>query len=445
VRIEIDHRGKASVAAIARRACLWLLLLAPFFYITYGFANWLASQRQSVPNLAFAWERQIPFIAWSIVPYWSINTFYGLSLFINDRLEGIDHLAKRYLTAQVIAVCCFIAFPLTAIFTKPDTTGIPGFMFAALGGFDKPFNQAPSLHIALLVIIWDHLRRRMTGIGRSLWHAWCLLIGASVLTTYQHHSIDIPTGAMLGLSALWLFPADRPSPLAGFRWTRDHKALRLGSYYGLGALIFILLTAVGLHQSGVFLFLLWPALALALVALGYLGAGPGIFQKGTDGRITLASFWLFMPYRLGVAGNIQIWTRRFAANAEIADGVHLGRFPHRKDAAAFAAVVDMTGELAAPRHRAATDWRSFPALDLVAVPSEILHAAVDAVEDMRRNGPILICCALGMQRSATVAALWLLRTGRAKNPDDAIRLLKATGRPVHISADNLARAIEAVQ
>ena len=30
--------------------------------------------------------------------------------------------------------------------------GFAGFLFRALGAFDKPFNQAPSLHIALLVI-----------------------------------------------------------------------------------------------------------------------------------------------------------------------------------------------------------------------------------------------------------------------------------------------------
>ena len=52
---------------------------------------------------------------------------------------------------------------------RPETDGLPGFLFAVLGGFDKPFNQAPSLHIALLVIIWDHLRgivSRGAGAGR---------------------------------------------------------------------------------------------------------------------------------------------------------------------------------------------------------------------------------------------------------------------------------------
>ncbi|TJV02160.1 MAG: serine/threonine protein phosphatase, partial [Mesorhizobium sp.] len=164
---------------VVLRAALWLAFLAPFFYSTYGFANWLASTRDHVGSIVFSWEHHVPFVAWTIVPYWSINLFYGLSLLLNDSRQGVDRLAGRYLTAQIVAVACFILFPLTATFVRPETSGLPGFLFAVLGGFDKPFNQAPSLHIALLVIIWDHWRQRLAGPLLGLWHGWCFLIGAS--------------------------------------------------------------------------------------------------------------------------------------------------------------------------------------------------------------------------------------------------------------------------
>ncbi|TIW87077.1 MAG: serine/threonine protein phosphatase, partial [Mesorhizobium sp.] len=98
------------------RAALWLAFLAPFFYLSYGFANWLASRRDDVGSIVFSWEHGIPFVAWTIVPYWSINLFYGLSLLLNDNRQGVDRLAGRYLTAQTVAVACFILYPLTATF-----------------------------------------------------------------------------------------------------------------------------------------------------------------------------------------------------------------------------------------------------------------------------------------------------------------------------------------
>ncbi len=130
-------------------------------------------------------------------------------------------------------------------------------MFAVLGGFDKPFNQAPSLHIALLVVIWDHLRGRLPRKARLLWHLWCLLIGVSVLTTWQHHVIDIPTGMLLGLSAVWLFPRDAGSPLANFAMSGDPKSRRLGIYYLCGAVAFLGLGALCTPLSAAALLLLW--------------------------------------------------------------------------------------------------------------------------------------------------------------------------------------------
>lgn len=435
----------SSLAPIARtepygrvvvRAALWLAFLAPFFYLSYGFANWLASRRDEVGSIVFSWEHGIPFVAWTIVPYWSINLFYGLSLLLNNDRQGVDRLAGRYLTAQVVAVICFILFPLTATFVRPATTGLPGFLFAVLGGFDKPFNQAPSLHIALLVIIWDHWRHRLGGLLLPLWHGWGFLIGASVLTTWQHHFIDMPTGALLGFFALWLFPRSGDLPFSGFRLTSDAKARRLARFYALGAVLALAGAALGALFCAVALFLLWPALALAIVAFAYAGAGEKVFQKSADGSITLASHVLLLPYRLGARANIWAWTRSLTPKVAIADGVFLGRFPTAREASSFGTVIDLAAELKRP---AAADcrWISFPMVDLLPPPVAIRQQAAGALESARRDGTVLVCCALGFQRSAGVVAEWLVATGRAKTPALAREMLAALGRPVH-----LAEAIE---
>ncbi|MDQ6432784.1 phosphatase PAP2/dual specificity phosphatase family protein [Mesorhizobium sp. LHD-90] len=416
---------------IFRRAALWLLFLAPFFYLTYGYANWLASQRGNVGSIVFYWEYAVPFVAWTILPYWSINLFYGLSLLINTTTGGVDRLAGRYLTAQIIAVACFIAFPLTATFTRPATDGLPGFMFAVLGGFDKPFNQAPSLHIALLVIIWDHIRHRLAGGWNLLWHLWCLLIGASVLTTWQHHFIDIPTGALLGLFALWLFPRESPLPFAGARLARDGKARRLAAGYGLGAALLLAVAAGGAFISPVWLFFLWPALSLAIVAFAYATRSASVFQKSADGHVTLASRLLLLPYRIGARLNAWAWTRRLPRAVMVADGIFLGRYPSAAEAARFVSVIDLAAEFERPSDSPCT-WKSFPMLDLLPPHRSDLAIAAEAVEAARLAGPVLVCCALGFQRSAGVVAEWLLRTDRAANFDQARSMIAAAGRPVHL-------------
>jgi hypothetical protein len=412
-------------------AALWLAFLAPFFYSTYGLANWLASTRGHVGSIVFAWERHVPFIAWTIVPYWSINLFYGLSLLLNDSRQGVVRLACRYLTAQIVAVACFILFPLTATFIRPTTSGLPGFLFGVLGGFDKPFNQAPSLHIALLVIIWDHWRQRLGGMILPLWHGWCFLIGASVLTTWQHHFIDIPTGALLGFFALWLFPARGDLPFAGFSLTANARARRLSLLYALGAALVLAGAAIGTFYSALALFLLWPSLALAIVAFAYAGAGAKVFQKAADGQVSLASRVLLWPYRLGAKVNVWAWTRKLPPAVPITDGVFLGRFPTPSEANGFGTVIDLAAELERPRD-AAGHWTSFGMLDLLPPSADMLEEAAGAIEPARRQGTVLVCCALGFQRSANVVARWLVASGRSHTPAQARKQLEASGRPVHL-------------
>ena len=425
---------------VARRAGLWLLFLAPFFYLSYGFANWLTSRRDDVSTIVFAWERHVPFLAWTIVPYWSINLFYALSLLLNRTRQGVDRLACRYLFVQVVAVSFFIALPLKASFVRPETDGLPGFLFGVLGGFDMPFNQAPSLHIALLVIIWDHWRHALGGAWRMVWHIWCLLIGVSVLTTWQHHFIDIPTGALLGFAALWLFPREGDVPVSRSSRSRRRsessarrgKSWRLAWRYGLGALGLVAFTWLLVPLAPVALVLAWPGLALGIVALAYGTLSVAPFQKSADGSVTLAARILLWPTRLGARINAWAWTRRLPASVPIADGVSLGRFPDAMEADGFVTVIDLAAELARPAD-IRCNWISIPMLDLVPPRPEEVEAAAMAIERARPAGPVLVCCALGFQRSATVVAYWLVMTGRAATRECAAAMIVAAGRPVHLA------------
>ena len=418
-----------------RRAALWLLVLGPFFFATYGFANWIASRRAEVGAIVFGWEHDIPFLAWTIVPYWSIDLLYAVSVFVCASRPELDVHVRRLLGAQVVAVACFLLFPLQFVFERPATDGVYGWMFDVLGGFDKPFNQAPSLHIALLVIIWVLFCRHVRGSWRWVVHAWFTLIGISVLTTYQHHFIDIPTGLWLGWFCVWLFPMSGPLPLSAAGLTADPRRRALALRYGVGA---VALAALGLHVGGWALWLLWPAGSLALVAAIYAWLGEIAFQKQKDGSMSAAAWWLMAPYIAGAWVNSRWWTRSSSPADTVVPGIMLGRLPGRFDRRPHGAraIVDITAEL--PCADSAARYASVPQLDLVPPSVEHLGRCAEAIESASAFQPVLVCCALGYSRSAAAVAAWLLTSGRAASVADAVERVRRARPAVVLGPDHLA-------
>ncbi|EIH42154.1 hypothetical protein EC970259_A0138 [Escherichia coli 99.0741] len=48
----------------------WLMVLAPFFFLTYGMTNQFTAGRENISSLVFDWEHRIPLIPLTIIPYW---------------------------------------------------------------------------------------------------------------------------------------------------------------------------------------------------------------------------------------------------------------------------------------------------------------------------------------------------------------------------------------
>ena len=433
--------GAAAVHAEPRpwRAAIgWLCFLGPFFFASYGFANWMASRRAVVGSIVFDWESRIPFLAWTIVPYWSIDLFYGISLLVcATRSELFTH-ARRLLAAQVVSVACFLAFPLAFTFARPAVDGLFGWMFDVLGGFDKPFNQAPSLHIALMVILWVLYARHVAGAARWMLHSWFALIGVSVLTTYQHHFIDLPTGLWVGWLCVWLFPDAGASMLKSVARARDPQRLKLAIRYGIGA---ILLAAIALSLGGWALWLLWIAGSLALVAKNYAFFGEEGFQKQADGTLSAGAAWLLAPYLAGAWVNSRWWTRRSPQPSVVVPGLFIGRLPTgaKRRESGVRAIVDLAAEL--PCDSRGIQYASVPMLDLVIPSHGQLERAVQAIDSAIKAGPVLVCCALGFSRSAMAAAAWLLASGRAAKVDEAVAVIRAA-RPAIVLGSRHLQALE---
>ena len=362
------------------------------------------------------------------MPYWSIDLFYGLALFLATSKTALLRLVKRLLLAQVLCISGFLLFPLKFAFVRPLTDGVFGSMFAALAQFDLPYNQAPSLHIVLLLVLWRQYRGYCAGSRwRYLVEAWCGLIALSVLTTWQHHLIDLITGLWVGAFCLLAIP-EQP---AVWRWSPAPavRRQRMAGYYLLGAILFGL--PAWLAWPGVSAAILWwIAAALAYVALVYRWGSAAHLGKQADGRIPLSHYCFLAPYYVGARINAWYHLRSRPLYSEIVPGVYLGALSAqpaliaqlaKANSAPLASLVDLTAELA--QADAPLSYQALPALDLLPMSAEQLQVAATAVEQAVQSGTSLVACALGVSRSSAAVAAWLV-SYRAYSVDGAIALIQ---------------------
>ena len=455
-----------------------LALVGALFYTSYGLSNHYAASLAYVPEIAFAWERGIPFWAWTIVPYWSLNLMYAAALFLCRNACEQNRYVARLVLAQIIATTCFMLFPLHFGWPKPPTDGLWSWLFDSLVAFDLPYNQAPSLHIALAVIVGAFYWTRFPKIRLPIL-LWQSLIALSVLTTYQHHFIDVPTGALLGWLVLWAIPQHGVSPFrrrslsvvqsdnrtgrlktneesfaktseasfceaktnsASFREAKTppetrSREIKIAMLYLAGAVLSALPSLFG----GAWLWMLWVSLSLSVVAFAYLTGNAAVFQKQANGRLSAAATILLLPYLVGVRLNMAYWLSGKAKTARIRDDVSIGSVSAISDG--LPAVLDVCAEY--PHHRYCGAYRVLPLLDMVAPSENDLVQAALLLEALRRqHGKVLTCCALGYGRSAAVVLTWLLVYGGCRDLAQATAELKQA-RPQMVLSPETAKAVEA--
>ena len=430
-----------------------LALVGALFYTSYGLSNRYAASLAYVPEVAFAWECGIPFWAWTIVPYWSLNLMYAAAFFLCRNACEQNRYVARLVSAQIVATICFMLFPLHFGWQKPPTDGLWGWLFDSLVAFDLPYNQAPSLHIALSIIVGAFYWTRFPKIRLPIF-LWQSLIALSVLTTYQHHFIDVPTGALLGWLVLWAIPQHGVSPFrrpfdtqgrlktseASFREAKTppetrSREIKIAMLYLAGAVLSALPSLFG----GAWLWMLWVSVSLLMVAFAYLTGNAAVFQKQADGRLSAAATILLLPYLVGVRLNMAYWLRGKAKTAQVRDDVWIGSISGISDD--LPAILDVCAEYPRPRYRGA--YRALPLLDMVAPSENDLMQAASLLETLRRqHGKVLICCALGYGRSAAVVLTWLLVYGGCRDLAQATAELKQA-RPQMVLPPKTEKAVEA--
>lgn len=244
-----------------RQQAFALSLCTVVFMMVYNLCTWYASSLDHVPSFTFDFEKSIPFIPLSIIPYMAGGLFFCLAFFSCKDKYQLKILTWRMLFVTVIAGIFFIIVPLKFSFAKPEVSHrILGLPFSFLKAFDSPFNQSPSLHIAFAFLFWSVFKELSK--WRTFLMIWLVLLGISTLTTFQHHLIDILNGAILAHLSFIIIPYRKNDPA--------YRNLRMANYYFLAGWLLIsaaLLLNKFIGTEG--LILLLPALSTMMMGYYY--------------------------------------------------------------------------------------------------------------------------------------------------------------------------------
>jgi protein-tyrosine phosphatase len=409
----IERRNaRSTVKAFAVSTGLSIL-----FLIVYTGCNWITGRRGHVGSFYFQWERAIPFVPFMILPYMSIDLFFIAASFLCRTDEEIRIFSRRVVAAILIAGLCFLLFPLRFAFPRPHAGGWLGAIFDWFRGMDSPFNLLPSLHAAFLLLLVDLYVRRFRGVFLFAAVLWFFLISLSPLLTYQHHVIDIVGGFVLAGYCFYFFREQSLAlPVVANR--------RIGSYYAAGAVVGLLMAAI-FWPWGVLL--LWPTIALWIVAIAYFGTGPVVFRK-TTGKLPWSTRFVLAPCLLGQYLSLLYYRRQCRPWDEVTPriwiGGKLGRSAANKAVrSGVTSVLDLSAEFSEAKPFRNINYRNIPILDLTAPSQAQLAEMGEFITDQSRTGAVYVHCKIGYSRSAAAVAAYLIMSGKVNTANEAFAIV----------------------
>ncbi len=187
-----------------------IVLLFVGGYFTIG----LSADPIGAGSLHTPLDDRIPFVAESIFVYASVYVSVFFPAFVVRCPRLFQRVTLAYVVVIVIALTCFVCFPVTSAGLRPDMEGLDPTRFSEWGiktlyGLDPAVNLFPSLHVAvatLAVLSSWKARARYGGIPLIALAA----ITVSTCTVKQHFWIDGVAGIVLAgaVYAVTLRPFD---------------------------------------------------------------------------------------------------------------------------------------------------------------------------------------------------------------------------------------------
>ena len=384
-------------ASISHRF-LHLIINLIAFNVCYLLGNELAHQQAIHRNVAFAFETQIPFTPWMIVPYMSSGLFFGACFFLVKNSDQLRLFSQRMLLATVLASVVFFIYPLQFSGVRPAIDNpVYSTLFGALALMDKPYNQLPSLHVTFCVIFWSTLSRLLTARwARAALSIWLTLTSLATLFTFQHHLLDVVAGLLLGLLCVRVLKPGRTEPHVAF-------------YYGVAALVVLLVGGWAFHSvlAG------YLGASLLLVARAY-ATGDRHFLNKQQGAYAWSTWLFYGPYLCGywLTWCAVVWRERHKPVIHrLSPTLSIGRRLGAAEARALpldCTVIDLSNEVTETGALRGRRYHHVPMLDLVPPSPQAVQAVISLLAlEAGAGRQVYLHCSMGYSRCRRLAAEFL--------------------------------------
>ncbi len=187
-----------------KNALISVLLAVGVFFTSKIYA--LLNHGPAVMNLRTPLDAALPLVPIFVIPYNSLESviYFTLVAFLLFRTRLFQSACLALITAWLVSYAFYFFLQTEVI--RPVLTGSDTLtrMIRDVYASDNPFNDFPSLHTSLSVILaihWFRVDRRL-GIAAA---AWTSLIVASTLLIKQHYVADIVSGLLLAFGASWIY------------------------------------------------------------------------------------------------------------------------------------------------------------------------------------------------------------------------------------------------
>jgi protein-tyrosine phosphatase len=301
---------------------------------------------------------------------------------------------------------------------------------------DAPYNLLPSLHAALTLILLDIYFRHTRDFVRVATMIWFVLIALSPVLTYQHHLIDIVGGFVLAGYCFYLFrDSTHAPPIVVNR--------RIGSCYAAGAAVLLIISTI-FWPWGVLL--LWPAIALGIVAIAYFGAGPIVFRK-TEGKLPWSARFVLAPCLLGQYLSLLYYRSQCRSWDKVTPQIWIGgklgcRSANKALCSGVVSVLDLSAEFSEAKLFRQINYRNIPVLDLTALTQAQLVETSKFMGNHSRNGVVYVHCKIGYSRSAAAVAAYLIMSGKVTTAEEAFAMIRRVRPSVVIRPEVLSALSE---